>query len=121
MKYIWQRENWSNFSWQSDQLLPLLGKARQMQGDILARGKALGFKLTPQAQAEILTEEVIKTSAIEREVLNRESVRSSVARHLGLPQAGLKTVDRYIDGLVKILNGITSLDEVAGVVDLFEE
>ena len=103
MKYIWQRDHWTKFSWKSDQLLPLLGKARQMQGEILARGKALGFQLTPQAQAEILTEEVIKTSAIEGETLNRDFVRSSVARHLGLPQAGLKAVDRHIDGLVEVL------------------
>jgi len=103
MKYIWQRENWASFPWESDQLLPLLGNARQMQGDILARGRALGFKLSSQAQAEILTEEVIKTSAIEGETLNRDSVRSSVARHLGLSHVGLKGVDRHIDGLVDVL------------------
>lgn len=102
-KYIWQNKNWSDFSWDSDELLPLLGKARQTQGKILIRVKALGVPLTNQAQAEILTEEAIKTSAIEGEVLNRDSVRSSVARHLGLSHAGLPRAERHVDGLVEIL------------------
>jgi len=103
LKYIWQYKNWTNFSWSSDQLLPLLGKARQAQGKILIKIKAMGAFLTDEAQAEILTEEAIKTSAIEGEVLNRDSVRSSVARHLGLSHAGLPRAERHIDGLVEIL------------------
>lgn len=102
-KYIWQNKNWTSFSWDSDKLLPLLGKARQTQGKILTRVKSLGLTLTTEAQAEILTEEAVKTSAIEGEVLNRDSVRSSVARHLGLPQGGLLRPDRHVDGLVEIL------------------
>lgn len=102
-KYIWQNKNWSNFSWQSDRLLPLLGKARQTQGKILARVKSLGLALTHEAQAEILIEEAVKTSEIEGEILNRDSVRSSVARQLGLPQAGLPRPERQVDGLVEIL------------------
>ncbi|MBI5024729.1 MAG: Fic family protein [Candidatus Omnitrophica bacterium] len=103
MKYIWQNKDWTDFSWQSDALLPLLGKARQTQGKILTRVRSLGLALTHEAQAEVLTEEAVKTSAIEGEVLNRDSVRSSVARHLGLPQAGLPRAERHIDGLIEIL------------------
>jgi len=102
-KYIWEDKNWTHFSWDSSKLLPLLGQARQTQGKILVRVRSLGVPLTGQAQAEILTEEAMKTSAIEGEVLKRDSVRSSVARHLGLSQAGLSRADRYIDGLVEIL------------------
>lgn len=87
--------------------MPLLGQARQTQGKILVRVRSLGVPLTDQAQAEILTEEAMKTSAIEGEILMRDSVRSSVARHLGLSQAGDRvgpaTRDRHIDGLVEIL------------------
>lgn len=102
-KYIWQKTNWTDFSWQSGRLLPLLGKARQIQGKILARAKSLGLVLTHEAQAEILVEETVKTSAIEGEILNRDSVRSSVAKHLGLSVAGLPAAQRHIDGLVEIL------------------
>ena len=102
-KYIWEDKNWTDFSWSSDKLLPHLGQARQTQGKILARVKALGIPLISQAQAEILTEEAMQTSAIEGETLKRDSVRSSVVRHLGLSEAGLPASDRYIDGLVEIL------------------
>jgi len=103
VKYIWQHQNWNSFSWDSHQLLPLLSKARRTQGEILSRGKAFGERLTSQAQAEVLVEEAVKTSAIEGEILNRDLVRSSVARHLGLSYAGLGEVDRHIDGLVEVL------------------
>ena len=102
-KYIWEHKNWTDFSWDSDKILPVLGKARQTQGKILVRVKVLGVPLTSQAQAEILTEEAMQTSAIEGEFLKRDSVRSSVARRLGLSQAGLPKIDRHVDGLVEIL------------------
>jgi Fic family protein len=103
LKYIWEYKNWTDFSWSSDELLPHLGQVRQAQGKILARVKAFGPALMSQAQAEILTEEAVQTSAIEGEILKRDSVRSSVVRHLGLEEAGLSAFDRPIDGLVEIL------------------
>lgn len=102
-KYIWQKKNWTDFSWQSEELISLLGEARQAQGKILARGKSLRFDLAHEAQAEILVEETIQTSAIEGEILDRDSVRSSVARRLGLSEAGLSPAERHVDGLVEIL------------------
>lgn len=106
-KYIWENKNWTDFKWSSDRLLPFLGRARQAQGKILIRVGALGVPLTDQAQAEILTEEAMQTSAIEGELLSRDSVRSSVARQLGLAQAGLPKIDRHVDGLVEILLNAT--------------
>lgn len=106
-KYIWQDKEWPSFTWDSNRLLPILSRARQIQGTILTRAKNLGLELTNEAQAEILIEEAVQTSAIEGEVLNRDSVRSSVIRHLGLDQAGLPHTERHIDGLVEILLGAT--------------
>ena len=103
MKYVWQHSNWPKLTWQSEVLLPAISKARLAQGKLLTKVTCLGFKYSQEACADILTEEVIKTSAIEGEKLNRESVRSSVARHLGLPAAGLPTVNRAVDGLVEVL------------------
>lgn len=103
MKYIWQHPHWPKLTWQSEVLLPAISKARLAQGKLLTKVTSLGFKHSQEACADILTEEVIKTSAIEGEKLNRESVRSSVARHLGLPTAGLPPVNRAVDGLVEVL------------------
>jgi Fic family protein len=105
MRYIWQHENWPYFTWRSEPLLPLIGQARLAQGKLLAMAKvtSLGFDLTQEARADILTEEAFKTSAIEGERLNLQSVRSSVAKHLGLPAAGLPSATRSVDGLVEVL------------------
>jgi len=103
MKYIWQNDSWPKLRWDSSVLLSLLGHARLLHGNLLGRVKRLGFQLGEEAQADILTEEAIKTAAIEGERLNPQMVRSSVARHLGLREAGLVPATRSIDGLVEVI------------------
>ena len=93
-KWIWQKERWPRFTWQADALLPLVSQARLAQGKLLAKVHDMGFELSREASADVLTEEAIKTSEIEGEVLNRDSVRSSVAKHLGLSTFGLPEPDR---------------------------
>lgn len=101
--YVWQSQDWPNLHWQSERLLVPLGRARLAQGKLISQATALGFDLGQQAQAEILTEEAVKTAAIEGESLDRSSVRSSVARRLGLPTAGMPLAPRHVDGLVEVL------------------
>ena len=103
MKYIWQSDFWPKLKWNSNVLLSLLGRVRLLQGSLFGRVKRLGFQLGEEAQADILTEEAIKTAAIEGEHLNPQMVRSSVARHLGLREAGLISASRAIDGLVEVI------------------
>lgn len=100
--YIWQNDNWSDFRWDATTLLAPLGECRQRQGRLLEKVHGLGFELETQATADILVEEAVKTSAIEGERLDERTVRSSVARRLGLPSAGLP-VSRDADGLVSVL------------------
>ncbi|MCM2264277.1 MAG: Fic family protein [Desulfuromonadales bacterium] len=102
VSYIWQNPDWPNFRWDANSLLEPLGACRRAQGQLLTRVAGLGLPLANQSHAEILVEETVKTSAIEGETLDARSVRSSVARRLGLPSAGLP-VDRRIDDLVAVL------------------
>lgn len=97
--FIWQIKSWPEFKWSTEKILTPLGRARQAQGRIL--GLLEFFNL--ETQADVLTEEAITTAAIEGEQLNRERVRSSVARRLGLPTAGLPGTERQTDGLVEML------------------
>ena len=113
MPYIWQLTQWPSLRWNSEILLPLISRARLMQGKLLTKVASLGFKFSREARADILTEEVLTTSAIEGERLSRDSVRSSVARHLGLPTAGLTTTTRSVDGLVEVLLDATQHYQVA--------
>jgi len=101
MQYIWQYKDWPNFRWDNNRLIKALGNARFCQGKLLSKLNSLGVELNRETQAKILTEEAVKTSAIEGEILDRDSVRSSVARRLGLPTAGLPPINRQADGLVE--------------------
>lgn len=108
MRYVWQDTQWPKLRWQEDKLSILLGKCRFSQGQLLGRMKDLGLGLGREAQAEVLVHEAVTTSAIEGAELNPQSVRSSVAKQLGLPFFGLPPSDRYIDGLVEVLLDATT-------------
>ena len=69
----------------------------------LGRMEALGYDLRSAATLRALTEEVVKSSDIEGEILNEVQVRSSLARRLGLDVAGLVPSDRHVDGVVEML------------------
>ena len=97
--YVWQLPTWPCFRWDSDALLLPLGSTRKAQGRLLAETEYFDLEM----QADVLTEEAFTTAAIEGERLDRNSVRSSVARRLGLPTAGLPPAERHVDGLVRML------------------
>jgi Fic family protein len=101
--YIWQRESRPDFHFDADTLLQPLAAARKNQGRLLGVMEDLSFDDGLRASALSLEEDAIQTAAIEGETLDREGVRSSIARHLGLPQAGLRVADRAVDGLVQVL------------------
>src|SRR6266852_9884817 len=65
--------------------------------------QALGFKLREEAVLRTLTDDVVKSSAIEGETLDPEAVRSSIARRLGMDAGGLKPADRNVDGIVEMM------------------
>jgi Fic family protein len=65
--------------------------------------RALGYPLQKEATLAALTEETVKSSAIEGAVLNPESVRSSIARRMGLSVAGAPSGDRNIEGIVEMM------------------
>ena len=103
MRWIWQKADWPRFTWDAETLLPILSEARLEQGKLLARAESLGFELGRQAAVDVLVEETVRTSEIEGSHLNRDAVRSSVTKHLGIPTFGLPQSTRSIDGLVEIL------------------
>ncbi len=101
--YVWQRSDWPGFHWDDAALGVVVAEARFRQGKFLGLMEAAGFDTRLQAELEATSEDVIKTSAIEGEVLNPASVRSSIARRLGIPDGGLAPTDRKIEGIVDML------------------
>ena len=101
--YIWQRPDWPNFRWDDGRLLEPLGAARFKQGRFLGSMARLGFDLKLETRLEALTEDVVKSSEIEGEILDRGSVRSSIARRLGVPEAAVAPSDRRTEGVVEMM------------------
>ena len=64
--------------------------------------------LRDQASLAALTEDVVKTSEIEGEQLDVESVRSSIARRLGVDIGALAPVDRHVEGVVEMVLDATA-------------
>lgn len=102
-RWIWQRPNWPNFTWDDAALSAPLSRARRAQGELAGVARLLDSNLDLSAQLEVLTLEGLMTSAIEGEKLNPDSLRSSLARRLGLPTAGLPPASRAVEGLVEVL------------------
>ena len=101
--YIHQQNEWPTFSWDNEQILLSLGTVRNMQGKIMGRMESLGFDLRKEAELDTLTQDVLKSTEIEGELLNPDQVRSSIARRLGLEISGSVESDRNVDGMVDMM------------------
>jgi Fic family protein len=101
--WIWQHPEWPHFRWDSAALAQPLAAARRAQGELLGMGRLLDPDSDVLAQIEVLTSEGVATSAIEGERFDPRAVRSSLARRLGLPTAGLPAPPRSVEGLVDLL------------------
>ena len=102
-KYIYQYDNWPQFTWDEQQIHMLLGKVRHLQGKIFGQMSALGFSLKEETILSTLTLDVLKSSEIEGEQLNYEQVRSSIARRLGIDYAGMIFSGREVEGVVEMM------------------
>lgn len=101
--YIYQKDDWPNFTWSDKDLLSLLGKVRNLQGSITGKMTHLGFNLKSEAVLETLTLDVVKSTEIEGEVLSLQQVRSSLAQRLGMEIENVVTPERNVDGVVDML------------------
>lgn len=103
MAYIHQLKNWPRFSWDTAHLAPALADVRHRQGRLLGRMESLGFDVRERASLATLTQDVVKSSAIEGEALDERAVRSSLARRLGVDIGGLERSTRDVDGIVEVM------------------
>ena len=99
--WIWQQPNWPEFSWQAEPLAPLLRACSQAQGRLLGMLGAVGNDTQVQSSLDAMLQNIVTSSAIEGEQLNVGSVRSSLARRLGLSEEGRTTARS--EGLAELL------------------
>src|SRR5579863_4528357 len=102
-QFIYQARAWPEFRWDLEQIGTLLAAVRHRQGRLIGRMDSLGFPGRAEAVLQTLTEDVVKSSEIEGALLDREQVRSSVARRLGMEVGGLPHADRDVDGVVEMM------------------
>jgi len=107
-KYIWQAGDWPNWRFDLAALAGPMVEVSRAQGLLLGRLADVGMALRDQASLSALTEDVVKTSEIEGERLDVESVRSSIARRLGVDIGALAPVDRHVEGVVEMVLDATA-------------
>lgn len=112
-RYIWQADDWPNWRYDLSSLVSALAEVNRAQGLLLGRLADVGLALREQASLTALTEDVVKTSEIEGEMLSVESVRSSIARRLGVEIGAVAPVDRHVEGVVEMVLDATANAEVA--------
>ena len=101
--YIWQATDWPGWRYDLNTLAGLLARVSRTHGHLIGRLADVGMSLRDQASLTVLTEDVIKTSEIEGERLDAETVRSSIARRLGVDIGALAATDRHVDGVVEMV------------------
>jgi len=118
--YIWQSDAWPNWRYDLSAIANQLTTVSHAQGLLMGRLADVGMAVRDQAGIATLTDEVVKTSEIEGEVLNADSVRSSVARRLGVDIGAVAQVDRHIDGVVDmVLDATLNSDKPLSAERLF--
>lgn len=106
--YIWQSNDWPTWHFDLAELAVPMAEVSRAQGLLLGRLADVGMDLRDLASLAALTEDVVKTSEIEGEHLDVESVRSSIARRLGVDIGALAQIDRHVDGVVEMVLDATA-------------
>jgi Fic family protein len=103
LRWIWQQPDWPHFHWQSERLAHLLRECVQAQGQLLGMSSSAGREFSAQSELDALLQNIVTSSAIEGEQLNVGSVRSSLARRLGIEQVDGSRVSKRSEGLAELM------------------
>jgi len=103
MRWNWQRTDWTKFTYDSNRLAQFEEKFLLRAGQLFGITKHLNKSEAQQLSIDILSDEAMKTSEIEGEILSRESVQSSVKRHFGLQTASNQKILAAEDGIAELM------------------
>lgn len=107
-RWIWERPDWPNLTWDPGEVALMLSEVSARMGRLGGRMADQALESRERTQFHALTEDALQTSAIEGERLDPLSVRSSLARRLGIENEGMAPVDRRTEGLVAMLLDATA-------------
>lgn len=83
MTWNWEQADWPHFTYDRKVLEPLESEFLLRSGEFLGVFRHVGSDDRNQIRIDLISEEALKTSAIEGEYLNRESLQSSLRQQLG--------------------------------------
>jgi len=120
-KWIWEEIRYPSFPYDVKNLLEKLTKISENIGQIKALLNLLDAQSLSQLNIDLLTSEIVSTSAIEGELLSRQSVRSSIRKKLD-KNASLKkdTSTSHTDALANVLMDANKNDEPLSLARLHE-
>ena len=84
MSWNWQRPDWPRFTWREDRLRTAEERFLVGGGVIVGAVSHLDDESRDRLTVEAMSDEAVTSSEIEGELLNRDSVQSSIRRELGL-------------------------------------
>src|SRR5712671_85553 len=102
MIWNWEQPGWPNFAYDSRVLAPLEKRFLLQSGEFVGACRHIGADDQETLKIELISDEAVKTSEIEGEILNRDSVQSSL-RHqfgLGVERPGVKPAERGISKMM---------------------
>jgi len=105
MVWNWQQTDWPNFQWKVDTLAGLEAQFLLQSGVLLGAAKHLSSNDEQQLIVEMITGEAMKTSEIEGEYLNRDSVQSSIRRNFGLDTDN-RRIEPAERGIADMMSGL---------------
>lgn|SRR5574344_139469 len=108
MKFIHERDNWTDFHWDANVLMDVMAHVNRETGFLAGRLSAIGFDSQLSTVAETIANDIVASSAIEGIILDTSEVRSSVARKLGIKVADEKASTHYVDGIVEMMLDATT-------------
>jgi Fic family protein len=102
MTWNWQQPGWPNFTYNSETLRSLEREFLLQSGELIGAYKHIGQNDQETLKIELISDEAVKTSEIEGEILNRASVQSSLRQQfgLGVEQPGVKPAERGISKMM---------------------
>ncbi len=92
MTWNWQDPNWPEFTYDSAALDRLEQEFLLHSGEFIGAFRHVGREDRDMLKIELIGDEALKTSAIEGEILNRDSVQSSLRAHFGLGPEGKRVL-----------------------------
>src|SRR4051794_10945663 len=103
MRWNWEQSDWPNFSYDEQALDPLEREFLLHAGELMGVFRHVSADDRDQIRVDLISEEAIKTSAIEGEYLDRASVQSSLRQQFGLAGGEAKRIAPAERGIAEMM------------------